>query len=292
MSRWFRVSGHKFRNEFISILSLALGCLIMALGMNLFLIPNKIVAGGLSGIGTVLYHLFHLPVGMTVLAMNLPLFLASWKMLGSSFGIKTLIATVLLSLFIDGTAFLDVLTDDLLLASIVGGGMIGLGLGLIFREDASTGGTDLGAKIVHKAIPFISVGQLLLAIDAVVVLMAAFAFDQYELGLYAGVTIFLTARVIDAVVVGVNYTKAAYIISLKSDVISKRILMDMDRGVTELKGKGLYTGNDRPVLLCVLRSRDVPHLKQIVSEIDPEAFIFISDVREAFGEGFSYESKG
>ena len=174
----------------------------------------------------------------------------------------------------------------------MGGGMIGLGLGLIFREDASTGGTDLGAKIVHKVIPFISVGQLLLAIDAVVVLMAAFAFGQYELALYAGVTIFLTARVIDAVVVGVNYTKAAYIISLKSDFISRRILVDMDRGVTELKGKGLYTGNDRPVLLCVLRSRDVPHLKQIVSEIDPEAFIFISDVREAFGEGFSYESKG
>ena len=109
---WFHTSGHKFRKEFISFLSLTLGCLIMALGMNLFLIPNKIVAGGLSGIGTVLYHLFDLPVGMTVLAMNVPLFLASWKMLGSSFGIKTLIATVLLSLFIDGTTFLNVLTDD------------------------------------------------------------------------------------------------------------------------------------------------------------------------------------
>jgi uncharacterized membrane-anchored protein YitT (DUF2179 family) len=289
---WLRATGHQIRNEILSFISLILGCLIIALGMNLFLIPNKIVAGGLSGIGTVLYYLFNLPVGMSVLVMNVPLFLLSWKVLGRSFGVKTLIATILLSVFIDATAFLDVLTRDLLLASLVGGGLTGLGLGLIFREDASTGGTDLAAKIIHKAVSFISVGQILLIVDAVVVVMAAVVFGQYELALYAGVTIFVTARVIDAVVIGVNYTKAAYIISLKSSMISERILKEMDRGVTELKGKGMFTGMDRPVLLCVLRSRDVPHLKLIVSEEDPEAFIFISDVREAFGEGFSFESKG
>ena len=291
MTRWFRKSGHKIRNEIISFTSIVLGCLIMALGLNWFLIPNRIVGGGLSGIGTVLYHLFGFPVGLTVLVMNIPLFLISWKVLGRSFGIKTLIATLLLSVFIDGTAFLSVLTKDLLLASLMGGGMVGLGLGLIFLEEASTGGTDLVAKVVHKLISFFSIGQILMVIDVQVVILAAFAFSQYELALYAGVNIFVAARVIDAVVIGVNYTKAAYIISQHSGRISKRILDEMKRGVTELTGKGMYTQMDRPVLLCVLRRRDIPHLKQIVSKEDPEAFVFISDVREVFGEGFSYESK-
>lgn len=289
MSPLLRRTGHLIRNEALSIISLVIGSLIMALAMNLFLIPNKIVAGGLSGVGTVLFHLFGLPVGMTVLAMNVPLFLASWKTLGRSFGIKTLISTILLSFFIDGTAFLDVMTHDLLLASIMGGGMTGLGLGLIFRENASTGGTDLAAKIIHKLISFISVGQILMVVDALVVLMAALVFGQFEFALYAAVTIFVTARVIDAIIIGVNYTKAVYIISLKSEIISERILKELNRGVTELKGRGLFTGDNRPVLLCVLRSRDIPHLKQITSEEDPEGFMFISDVREALGEGFSYE---
>ncbi len=292
MIRWLQKSGHRIRHEVFSTGVILFGSLCMALGMNLFLIPNKIVAGGLSGIGTVLYHLFGLPVGLSVLVMNVPLFLLSWKILGRSFGVKTLFATVILSVFIDTTSFVSVLTDDLLLASLVGGGMVGMGLGLILRQDASTGGTDLAAKIVHKVLSFISVGQILLVIDALVVLTAGMVFGQYELALYAGVTIFISARVIDAVVIGVNYTKAAYVISEKSDSISQRILKEMDRGVTELKGKGKYTNSDRPVLMCVLRSRDVPHLKQIVSDMDPGAFVFISDVREVLGEGFSYEAKG
>ena len=291
MNRWYRNKSHRFRHEILSTGVILFGNLCMALGMNFFLIPNKIVGGGLSGIGTVLYHIFGLPVGLSVLVMNIPLFLLSWRVLGRSFGVKTLIATVILSIFIDATAFVPVLTGDLLLASLVGGGMVGLGLGLIFRQEASTGGTDLAAKIIHKVISFFSVGQILLVIDALVVITAGMVFGQYELALYAGVNIFITARVIDAVVIGVNYTKAAYVISLHSDGISERILQEMDRGVTELKGKGRYTGTDRPVLLCVLRSRDIPHLKQIVSDIDPEAFVFISDVREVFGEGFSYEAK-
>lgn len=291
MIPFLRKIGLLIRNETMSLISLVIGCLIMALGMNLFLIPNKIVAGGLSGVGTVLYHLFNLPVGMTVLAMNVPLFLASWKTLGRSFGIKTLISTILLSLFIDGTFFLNVLTHDLLLASIMGGGMTGLGLGLIFRENASTGGTDLAAKIIHKIVPFISVGQILMVVDVLVVIMAALVFGQFEFALYAAVTIFVTARVIDAIIIGVNYTKAVYIISLKSEVISERILKELNRGVTELKGRGMFTGDARPVLLCVLRSRDIPHLKKITSEEDPEGFMFISDVREALGEGFSFEPK-
>ena len=271
---------------------IAVGCIVMAMGMNLFMIPNKIAAGGLSGIGIVLFHLFNFPVGISVLIMNIPLFLISWRLLGASFGVKTLFATLALSLAIDLTAFLPALTDDLFLATLFGGAIVGLGLGLIFRKDTTTGGTDLLARIVHKIIPYLSVAQLLLFIDAVVVLLAAFVFRQYNLALYASVSLFITARVIDYTVIGVDYTKTAYVISRQSDRISKRILEELNRGVTELKGRGMYTGMDRPVLMCVLKSRDIPHMKRIVQEEDSEAFMFISDAREVLGEGFSYEQKG
>jgi len=280
------------RNEFPSYIKIIAGALIMALGMNFFLIPNKIAAGGLSGIGIVLYYLFGFPVGVTVLILNIPLFLISWKMLGTSFGLKSLFATFGFAVLIDSTTFLPVLTDDLILAVVFGGAMVGLGLGMILRQNATTGGTDLAAKILHKLIPFLSIGQILLFIDAVVVILAALVFSQYELALYASVSIFITARVIDVVVVGINYTKAAYIISLQTGRISERILKELNRGVTELRGRGMYTGMDRPVLMCVLRSRDIPQMKTIVQDEDPQAFIFISDVREVLGEGFSYESKG
>ncbi len=281
----------KLFKEVPSYFVIFLGCTIMALGMNLFLVPNRIAAGGLSGIGIVIYTLFHFPVGMTVLILNIPLFLISWKVLGTSFGVKTLFATLCFSFMVDATAFLDALTYDLFLATLFGGVLVGTGLGFIFRQEATTGGTDLAAAIIHKFVPSFSVGQLLLAIDAIVVLMAAFAFGQYEIALYASVSIFITSRVIDFVVVGINYTKAAYIISGRSEKISSRVLKELNRGVTELKGRGMYTGMDRPVLMCVVRSRDIPHMKKIVQEEDPEAFIFISDVREVLGEGFSYEQK-
>jgi uncharacterized membrane-anchored protein YitT (DUF2179 family) len=183
------------------------------------------------------------------------------------------------------------MTDDLILSVIFGGVLVGLGLGIIFRNDATTGGTDLAAKIFHKLIPFMSIGQILLITDALVVVLAATVFGQYELALYASVSIFITARIIDVVVVGINYSKAAYIISLQSGRISSRILEELNRGVTELKGRGMFTGMDRPVLMCVLRSRDIPLMKKIVQDEDPQAFIFISDVREVFGEGFSFEQK-
>lgn len=273
-------------------IKITIGCVVMALGMNLFLIPNKIAAGGLSGIGIVLFHLFGFPVGTSVLIMNIPLFLISWRLLGTSFGVKTLYATLCLSLAIDLSAFLPCLTEDLILAVLFGGVIVGLGLGLIFRKDTTTGGTDLLARIIHKIIPYISVAQLLLLVDAVVVLLAAFVFRQYELALYASVSIFITARVIDYTVIGVDYTKTAYVISRQSARISARILEELNRGVTELKGRGMYTGMDRPVLMCVLKSRDIPHMKRIVQEEDPEAFMFISDAREVLGEGFTYEPKG
>ena len=256
--------------------------------MNLFLVPNKIAAGGVTGLATVIYYLSGMPVGTTMLLLNIPLFLLGIKIIGRSFGIKTLFATVALSLAIDILApFLSSLTDDLLLASIFGGLLVGLGLGLVLKQDASTGGTDLGAKIIHKLISYISVGQLLLVIDAVIVLTAALVFQNYELGLYATITLFITSKVIDTVIVGVNYTKAVHIISDFSEEISNKLVYEMNHGMTRLDGKGMYSGKEKNVLLCIIRRRDLPHLKSVVSEIDINAFIFVTDVREVLGEGFS-----
>jgi uncharacterized membrane-anchored protein YitT (DUF2179 family) len=191
-----------------------------------------------------------------------------------------------LSLFIDLFASVGPITDDLLLAALAGGALMGLGLGLVFRQDATTGGTDLAARIVHKRVPFISIAQVLLIIDVIVVMTAAISFNSYELALYAVVTLVVATKVIDSVTVGINFRKAAYIISKETDKVASRLLVELERGVTGLSGRGLYTGDRKEVLVCVLTARQVPVLKRIVKEVDSDAFVYITDAREVFGEGF------
>jgi len=288
MVKSFKESLVKELKDWKSYAIVLAGSVITSLGVNLFLVPNKIAAGGVTGLATVVYYLTGLPVGIIMLLLNIPLFLIGIKVLGRSFGIKTLFATLSLSLAIDLLApFVSSVSDDLLLASIFGGLLVGLGLGLVLKQDASTGGTDLGAKIIHKMISYISVGQLLLIIDAFIVLTAALVFKNYELGLYAVISLFILSRVIDAVIVGVNYTKAVHIISDKPDEISQKLVFEMNHGMTRLSGKGMYSGKEKNVLLCIIRRRDLPHLKSVVSKIDNNAFIFVTDVREVLGEGFS-----
>ncbi len=268
-----------------SILTITAGCLVMALAYNCFLIPNKIAPGGLSGIGTVLYHAYGFPVGLSMLIMNVPLFLLGIFYLGSRFGARTLFATILLSLAIDAGGFLPSLTDDPLLASLAGGAVMGLGLGLVLLKNATTGGTDLAARLLDKALPGISIGKILLFLDTLVVLYASVSFRNYELGLYAVVAIFVGARVIDAVVQGVDYAKAVFIISAYPNLIAQRLL-SIPRGVTLLSGAGMFTGDRKDVLLCVVKGREIPRLKKIVKDTDPNAFVLVTDVTEVLGEGF------
>ena len=224
----------KIINEYLLIV---IGSLLTALSFNFFFIPNKIAPGGLSGIATVLYHIFRFPVGATTLVLNVPLFIAGIRQLGGHFGIRTLLATILLSVFID-IVKVPVLTDDSLLASIYGGFLMGLGLGIIFRMNATTGGTDLFAKIIHKYFPSISVAWVLFAVDFIVVVMAAILLGPSK-GLYAIVALAVSARVMDLVQEGLNAAKAFFIISDHAEEISKRIMEEMDRGVTMLDGRGL-----------------------------------------------------
>lgn len=280
----------KIFSEWKSYSLIVIGSAMTAIAINMFLSPNRIAPGGVSGIGIIVYYLFHFPVGISMLVMNIPLFIVGIRHMGGIFGIKTLFSTVLLSIIIDSTTFLPVVTRDPLLASIYGGIIMGAGLGLVFHSGATTGGTDLAAKIVHKFMPSITLGQILLAIDFGVIVFAAIVFKDYELALYAIITLFAASQVIDALLEGVNFAKVVFIVSNKSGCIAERIMKELDRGVTGLDGTGMYTGQDKTVLMCILRRAEIPILKSIVKEVDNNAFVILSDAREVLGEGFkSYE---
>lgn len=281
---------------------ITLGVILTSLSINIFLVPFKIAPGGVSGAATVIYYMSggKFPVGITMLILNVPLFLLGIKYIGKRFIIKTLYATIMLSVIIDvseplTTRFLEsYLTQfqnnanipDLLLYSIFGGFIMGAGLGMVFRSGATTGGTDLAARIVNHFIPNLTMGQLMLIIDGGVVVFASIAFSSVLLGLYAIVTLYVSSKVVDAILEGVNFAKVVFIISEKSEEIAQRILTDLDRGVTALHGKGLYTGNEKEVLLCVIQRGQLPALKEIAQKIDEKAFIILTDIREVLGEGF------
>ncbi|NLZ52851.1 MAG: YitT family protein, partial [Thermoanaerobacteraceae bacterium] len=276
----------KLKTLILDYAQIILGSFIGALGLTMFLVPNKLAAGGVSGIAIVLHYLFKLPVGWTMLMLNVPLFLAGVALFGKSVGIKTLIGGLLFSVFTEITADFPVPTQDLILSTVYGGIVLGVGLGIVFRARGSTGGTDLASMILHHFVPAISVGQGILIIDFFVIILSGFVFN-WELAMYAWISLFISSKVIDLIQEGFNYAKAAYIISVKAEEVSNKILTEMDRGVTLLNAKGGFSLEEKNVLLCVITRFEVSKLKSVVHETDPKAFVIIHDVHEVLGEGFS-----
>lgn len=269
---------------------ITIGSFITALGLVAFLIPNKIAAGGVSGLSTILYYLFKFPVGITMFIINIPLLLFCVKELGMKFGAKSLYGTFVISFFVDFLAvwITKPWTDDPLLSAVYGGVLCGLGLGLVFRSKGTTGGTDLAAALIHRFLK-VSIGYSLFAIDAMVIILAGIVFNV-EQALYALVAVFVTSKMIDVVQEGISYTKAAMIISEEYELISKALLKGMERGVTSFKSKGVYTEKEREVLLCVVPQSEVSTLKSIVYGVDPKAFVIVSNVHEVLGEGFKEQA--
>jgi len=265
---------------------ITLGCFISALGLTIFLVPNKIAAGGVSGLATVFHYTFGLPVGWTMLGLNIPMFLAGFAILGRGVGVKTLFGTLLFSLFTEIMGNLPVPTNDLLLSAVYGGIILGAGLGIVFRARSTTGGTDLVSMLVNHYVPIISIGQGILLIDFFVIILDGIVFN-WELAMYSWIALFVSSKVIDLVQEGINYAKAVYIISDDVKNISRKILREMERGTTIFGGKGGYTGADKNVLLCVVTRMELSKLKNIVYDEDPRAFIIVHDVHEVLGEGFS-----
>lgn len=264
-----------------------LGAFLTALSVNWVFVPNQIVTGGLTGIGILLEYAFHIPISITTLVLNIPLFATGWKMLGGqAFGYKTLYGFVVLAAFIQLTTFLRTipLTNEPLLACLYGGALLGSGLGIVFRGRATTGGTDLLARLVQK-LTGVSPGILLLVIDGVIIASAAIMFNTERI-LYALISLFVTGRTIDFIQEGLARSKVAYIISSNHDQIRDGILHVLDRGVTQLEAIGGYTGEDRKILLCVVSQSEVSNLKELVRSIDSNAFVIVSDAHEVLGQGF------
>jgi len=274
----------RWRTEIIDWSRILAGLMLGAMAYQLFLIPNEIAPGGFTGIGQILNTLFGWNVGFVALVLNVPLFALSMRSMGWRFGIRSLLASFAFSMMIDYLPF-GALTHDKMLAAIFGGVVAGVGFGLIMLGDATTGGSDMLGMLIHRKIKVIKVSSLVFSVDALVIVAAGIVYDVQE-ALLALVSTYIMARVLDRVLEGPNMAKAYFIISRKADEIAGAVMKDMGRGVTSLAGRGMYTGEDRSVLLCVINRRETLRLRTLVSGIDPCAFMIATDVREALGEGF------
>lgn len=272
------------KNTIIEYLYVIAGAAIVAVGFNAFLFPNQVASGGVSGISTILHGIFGWNAGIVQYAFNIPLFIAGVLVLGKKFGVKSLVGTLALPFFVILTEDWNAWTYNPLLGAIFGGIFIGLGIGLVFKGKASTGGTDLLAQIITKYTG-LSLGTSVLMIDGLIAISAAIVFD-IERGLYALIGLYVTTKTIDIVQLGFSQSKMVYIITNKQDEIRDAIYKEIDRGVTKIPAVGGYTESEKPVLMVVVYQTEFTKLKQIVQTIDPSAFVIVSDAYEVLGEGF------
>lgn len=274
------------RKEGVDYCGIFVGLNLIALGLVWFLIPNKIAAGGVSGLGIIFNYLWGWPVSLMILLFNIPLLLACLKVFGKSFSVKTIFGSLFLALAVEYWGRLaGPLTLDPLLASLFGGALAGIGMGVTFRYRGTTGGTDLVARLMNHYTAF-SIGWGLLIVDGAMVALAGVVFMSLDAMLYTMIALATTSKTIDWVLEGLNYLKGALIISDHSEVIAKRILEEMGRGVTSLSGKGMYSGVAKEVLLCIVGRTEELRLKAVVKAEDPRAFVIITNIHEVLGEGF------
>ena len=271
----------------LDIFLLVAGSALVAAGLVLFTIPNDIAPGGVSGLATALAFVSPVSVGIWTLLLNIPLVILSWWKLGFRPLSKTILATLLLSGFIElFSRILPPYSNNVLLASVLGGVLCGVGMGVIFVRGATTGGTDLISLLLNRVFPNLSVGSLLLIVDATVVVFAVCVFRNIEVALYSIVTIFVTTRTIDAIMQGVDHAKVIYIVTERGDDILALMAEDLGRGVTVLQGRGGYTKRDKHVLMLVTRRNSFAQTLKSIKQIDKQAFIFVTDATEVHGEGF------
>ena len=262
------------------------GCALVAFGTSCFLLPNKLSSGGFSGIATIIYYFYHIPLGTSIVLLNIPVFIWAYIKFGKKFIFKTIIATVLYSQFINLFEKTTEFTHDYFLASIYGGILIGLGLALVLKANASTGGSDLVAHLTRQYHEQVSVSNILVFLDILIVGLNLIAFKDIEIGLYSAITIYLSGKMIDIVFEGIDFCKMIYIISDKYEEILVAINQKAKRGATALYGKGAFTNNEKTVIMCVTKRRDIMAIKKIANEIDKQAFVVITDAREVYGLGF------
>ena len=281
--KWYKV--------IMSLMGLSLGVFLLAVGLILFLEPNTIAPGGVTGFAIVFKQIVNIPIYITNLAINIPLFIIGVIILGKNFGWKTLYCTALLSLFLKVIPH-RVVTPDLLLSSIFGGLMCGVGLGIVFKLGGTTGGTDLASSILNKLFPSLSISNFMMIIDALVVIFAGIVDKKVETSLYSIISLYVSVKTIDLILEGIGYLKGFLIITTKPEEISQKVMEDLDRGITLFKGMGMYTKKEKDVLLCIVNRSQFTKIKDIVYSIDKEAFIMVTEISEVLGEGFGEMENG
>ncbi|MCL5117160.1 MAG: YitT family protein [Firmicutes bacterium] len=271
------------RKQVVEYLQIALGTAITATGINGFYSPNHIADGGVSGIGIILQFLFHIPIWVTLAVVNLPLLWLSHRLWGGRVGVRTVVGTLLLSVWV-GILHWHPLTHNILLAAIYGGVLSGVGLGLVFRARGTTGGTDVVARFASHILP-VSMGQAMMAIDFFVIAGFGVTFDPTK-AMYSLIALFISAKAIDLVQEGTAFARAFTIVTQQPDAVAERIMEEIGRGVTRMGGHGAYTGEARPMLYVVVLRSEVTRVKALIYEVDPEAFVVVASVHEVVGEGF------
>jgi uncharacterized membrane-anchored protein YitT (DUF2179 family) len=300
------------KTEFKEYLAITIGAIIMSLGIGVFLVDAKVVPGGVSGIGMAIYYLTEgaIPVGLSVWMLNIPLYIWGVKVLGKRFGYRTFYGFSVNAFFIDffrgdipgfnsirlqdSVTVQNLLANDFLFMILIGAALLGIGLGIVFKFQGTTGGTDIIAAIMHKK-HHVKQGMAILVLDVVVVIIAGFAIEYTSVStdkptlllvLYALFLGVVSARIIDIIIDGFDYARQAYIVSDKSNEIAKKIMSDLSRGATAIKTRGLYKDIDREMITTIVTLRELGHLTELIKTIDPDAFVVINNVHEVLGEGF------
>lgn len=285
--------------DFIGI---TIGCIIFGISYSWFLIPFKVAPGGVGGIATVLFHLFNFPAGISMMIINIPLFIVAWIFLGKNFGFRSFYGMIVGSFFVDllnpeslynnFDFFKNLIntkywafTDNILLASIAGSVLLGIGLGIIFRFYGSTGGTDIPVAIL-KQYTGVSMGTGYWFIESLIIFLIGVVFKDLNLIIWGYLNLFITTKIVDLTAEGLPYVKGAYIISDKEEPIKERILIELDRGLTVFLAQGGYSGKSQNVLFCAINRNQIAQLKRIVKEEDKDAFVLLVDVNDVLGNGF------
>lgn len=265
---------------------ITIAAFIYSVSVSLFLDPNALAPGGITGISIILNRIVGWETGTLIFALNIPiLLLGTWKF-GFRFILSTIYCLAMTSLFINKLAVIGPVTDDLFLAALTGGALMAVGLGLAFKAGATTGGTDIVVKLLRLRFPQMKTGSLFLILDAIVVTLSAFVFKDVEVALYAGVVVLINSYLLDVVLYGRDGAKMIFIISDRHEAIAKRLLEDLDIGVTYISGSGAYSGKEKKVILCVMKKQVSPKAEEIVREEDPNVFMIVSSATEIFGEGY------
>ena len=271
---------------FLDIIEIIFGSIVMAFGISMFLLPCRLSTGGISGLATISYYLFKIPMGVTNIILNIPLFIFSGYKIGKIFFAKSIVGTISLSVFMDIFDKFYTITTDSFLACIYGGIIVGIGTAIILRANGSTGGSELASHIIKEYNSNIRISNIIVIIDVFVVVLNIIVFKEIEIGLYSAISIYLMGKVIDILFEGIYFTKLIFIISEKNQEIAIKIGESIKRGTTGLYGKGMYTNNEKIILMCAATRGDVFKVKTVAKKIDPQAFIIISNAREVFGMGF------